>query len=84
MKEFYLHFKRFISEEHLKVMWKAKNVEDKLVECVEIINPAPQVIIGSNALFQSMVFRMLPTSIRVKILEKATPLPKAEASKTKI
>jgi len=58
-------------------MWKAENVQDKLVHCVEVSKPPSQVLIGSNAMYQSMLFRMLPMSIQISILERVTPLKKA-------
>lgn len=75
--DYYKRYYNFICKDHIKVMWKAKNVEDKLVYCVETRNPPPQILVGSNAMYQSMIFRMLPVSLQVKVLKKVTPLNKA-------
>ena len=75
--DYYKRYFQFICEDHIKVMWKAENVLTKLLECVEMLHPPPQVLIGSNAIYQSMLFRMLPVFIQVKILERVAPLNKA-------
>lgn len=80
-KEYFSKYYSFICEDHIKTMWKAKNVEDKLIECVETVSPPPQVLIGSNAIYQSMIFRMLPMTVQIKILERVCPLNTTKAAK---
>lgn len=75
-KEYFSSFsENFLKKKKLE--WSAKVVETELVSCVEAINPPPQVIVGSDAKYPAMVFRLLPVWLQLKILDYASPVKKA-------
>eukprot|EP00591_Stephanopyxis_turris_P003758 CAMPEP_0195526588 /NCGR_PEP_ID=MMETSP0794_2-20130614/27744_1 /TAXON_ID=515487 /ORGANISM="Stephanopyxis turris, Strain CCMP 815" /LENGTH=303 /DNA_ID=CAMNT_0040657315 /DNA_START=285 /DNA_END=1193 /DNA_ORIENTATION=+ len=59
-KEYYDHFCNTIVENTTCLLWDANVVIDKLISCVELVIPPPQVVVGTDAKFFLLGLRHLP------------------------
>lgn len=56
------------------ITWEAKVVTDLMLNCVELIQPPPEVIAGTDAKYILVFLKMLPTWMMVKILTVTSPV----------
>ena len=67
-EDFYMSMHKKSYESMIQLSWDASVVEDLLVESIESSNPKPQMIVGSDGKYFTMIFRSLPRSIYEMIL----------------
>jgi len=60
-------------EDVICVTWEAQSVIDEVVNCIELRKPPYELIVGMDAKYVLMFFKMLPTWLVVKILSITSP-----------
>lgn len=60
-------------EDVICVTWEAQSVIDEVINCIELRKPPYELIVGMDAKFVLIFFKMLPTWLVVKILSITSP-----------